>query len=704
MPAPFLTTPSNPRRTRIRPVVFWLMVCLLLAAHYLLAATAVRGKSVGFDEPAHITPGVSFWMSGDYRLNPSSGYLPMRVEGLAVWATASKLPVLKGELWDHSLAWAVSREWCEGLGEKYLETVYPGRLAAGFFSVFLGLAVACWSRKLFGDAGAIVSLVLYTFCPTMLGNGVLMTSDAAASLFFLLSLAAVWELFHHMTIPKLVIAGTALTCLALSKFSGVLILPVIAILIGLRTIYHRPIPMGWYSGREWSFRGPMRRIGVLLGAFGLLGLMVFGGIWAAYGFRYSLQPSSASIPPAFDHGWSVMKSIDSASAKLVLWIDSWHLLPQAFVQFMGINIYSTQGRSAFLNGEHSLIGWPVFFLYTFLVKTPLASLAVMVMAALGWGAYILKKGKGRRRDPSLLWFYRTAPLWVFVCVYMAVAVTSKINIGHRHILPVYAPLYILSGAAGWWLCKPRQWQALATSALLVLLMVETTLTWPNYLSYFNQSVGGSQNGYRHLVDSSLDWGQDLPALRTYLQREGLIAGSDSVGNLAAMSTDPRSGSTPVYLSYFGSVEPSIYGLHVRYLHSYFDYYKPQGPPQMMQGGVYCISATLLQNVYNQFPGHWNSAYEIAYKQLNQIVSEFANAPAGSEERRKLVELHGDKYWFEAFWKLDDIRFARLTAYLRKREPIHLVNGSILIYRVTDQDIREALTGPPPELDDSNVTE
>src|SRR5439155_13724202 len=133
---------------------------------------------------------------------------------------------------------------------------------------------------------------------------------------------------------------------------------------------------------------------------------------------------------------------------------------------------------------------------------------------------------------------RAAPLLVLLGVYWAAALVSHLNIGHRHLLPIYPPLFILAGGA-----LPRLRVPLAA-----LAVAEGLLAWPHYLAYFNPIAGGARNGYRHLVDSSLDWGQDLPGLQRH---------------------------HPAYLAYFGTGSPRYYGIVASLLPSFIGV--PPGP-------------------------------------------------------------------------------------------------------------------------------
>jgi hypothetical protein len=175
------------------------------------------------------------------------------------------------------------------------------------------------------------------------------------------------------------------------------------------------------------------------------------------------------------------------------------------------------------------------------------------------------------------------------------------------------------------------------------------------------------------VDSSLDWGQDLPGLKRWLERKGL-GGPDS---------------TPVYLYYFGTSRPSYYQIPARYLPGW-----PRREVIPLTPGVYCISATHLQRTFAPI-GRWCSYYENAYQERLPHMRTLLQADDAA--RKALLRPMGDLFWNDTFALFDELRMGRLCAFLRQREPEDSVGHSILIYTLTAEEIQQALYGPPPEL-------
>jgi hypothetical protein len=717
------------------------MVVLLLAIHYALAVTAASTKCNTFDEIVHIAGGYSYWQLNDYRLNPEGDALGQRLMALPLLLGDFKLPPHD----DSAAAWAPgdpSRYWrnCDlwNFGHQFFYN--PGnnpetmlRLSRSFmalFSVLLGLLVYLWSRRLFGPAGGIVSLALYALCPAFLANGPLSTMDLLASLCFLAALGAFWRMLHRVTFLSVLLSSLAMGALFLAKFSAVLAGPMLLVLLFARVFFGPPLELR-LAGTHWV-RGRLQRACVLFAAVIVHVLVVWGLIWVSYGMRYesftSVQQGRDKFYPAVRRYFDSPDNgvIAQAGQETARFVRDYHLLPEAYLHGFLITLDTTGGRYAFFNGDYSTTGWPTFFPYCLAVKTPLSILAFVLLAMLAAAAKrgLAKRGlaprpfavpvpfsrispkseKGtgtdfkqpNRSQSPFQALYQTLPLWVLMAVYMGSSVASHINIGVRHVLPVYAPALVLCGAAGLWFSPAFRLARVAAAAMLVLLAAETALVWPNYLAYFNPLAGGTSNGYKHVVDSSLDWGQDLPALKRWLD------GHSPAG-------------TPVYLSYFGTASPTWYGMkehgqdahethgqdghatpgiEVNRLPGYRNFDVPNRKLLVYRPGLYCISATMLQGVLDPMTAPWVFRLELRYRQLRD---KFAGlAAAKGLDPQSYLELLADNGWPDSLGEYDNLRTRRLIAYLRHRQPEANVNGSILVYRIGPKDIEQAFADPPAE--------
>jgi 4-amino-4-deoxy-L-arabinose transferase-like glycosyltransferase len=670
-------------------------VVVLLAVHWLLAFSSVYDKSPTFDEPVHLLGGYSYYLTDDYRLNAEAGVLPQRLAALPLWLGQVEFPTESRDianLQQAQAAWTAGDQITLSYQFFYQSRNDPVRMllwARGFMalvSVAMGVLVYFWSRRLFGAAGGMFSLAMFALSPAILANGPLAATDLTAALCFLLAIGCFWRMLHSLTLRRVLLSGAALGLLFLSKMSAPVILPMLLVLLVVRV--KKGLPLELAVG-QWKKRlGSRMEIGgALLGAVALNAVMVLVIIWTAYSWRYS----AFAGPVGKDQfAYPAVLKKPGLAHDVGEFCNEHRLLPQAYVYGMVFTVQEADRRSAFLNGEHYLTGRRAFFPYAFAVKTPLSGLIVLalaVAAALRWRA-----GKEGSPPPQQVRdvLYRTTPLWTLMLGFWLVTVNSHINIGLRHLLPAYGPMLVLVGICGTWLESKARLLSWLAKGVLAAALLECVLAWPNYLAYFNVFAGGGDNAYKHLVDSSLDWGQDLPGLREWLLKN-------------------RSEHEPVYLSYFGSGSPTWYGLTlddsaakmkpaipVRRLPGMFEMdMRRQGLDLWpLTGGTYCVSATMLQRIGDKAPGPWVDLYEQIYQEQAKQVRALLRKPP-DQIRATMAE--NPKYWWPLANSFRSLRLGRLCAYLRQRKPDANINYSILIYHLSDDEVREALEGPAAEL-------
>lgn len=623
-------------------------VAVLLALHVVLGTAAAMRQSVTVDEIFHVTGGYFFDRFGDYRLHTDNGVLPQRLHALPAVLAGAKPPPLEGsEYWRAADLQVVSYQFFYESGNDHWPLLLRARLVNMIFSVGIGLLVFVWARRLAGDLAGLIALVLSAFSPTLLAHGPLATTDAAAAFFLLASAGAFWVQLRDGGWISIALSAVVFGLACVSKYSAVLLLPV----YGLLALVHL-----------LSAAAAERKTGRVAVSFAVHGAVAWIVIWMCFGFRYGIV--APGLPPAdgFAAKWDWMLGHAGWQGVVIRQLCAHRVFPEGFL-FGYTNTYlGSLSRGAFLAGEFSNTGWRSFFPLAFLWKSTPAELAgaaiVAVAAGLHW----------RRLQP---WIVRLAPLLALAGIYGAVALASHLNIGHRHLLPLYPVLFVMTGVA---LARanvsPQLRLAFAGLAAGSQLFV-ATVTFPHYLAYFNAFAGGPSNGWRLLVDSSLDWGQDLPDLHTWLEKN---------------NSGPN--ASPVYLSYFGSGEPGYYHISARRL-PFVNGFKFAQPYVRLEPGVYCISATTLQQVYSVFRGPWTPAFETEYQRLRALEPLF-DAYARDPQRRAELERDAPAdQWRRTWTQYDLLRFARLCHYLRLRPPDANAGYSILIYRLDAREIRGA---------------
>lgn len=710
---------------------------MLLSLHAGLAVSSMARKSATFDEVVRLTSGVSYWVTGDYRLDPAEPPLAQMWAALPVLAGEYTFPDLDQPAWWISDAESIGRQFFFALDNDTDAILFRARVMIVLLSVACGALVFLWSRRLFGLWGGLMSAGLYAMSPNMLAHARLVTTETATCLFFVAALGALWWVLCEVRPLSVLACGLAMAGLFLSKMSAPLIIPVGVVMVAARLVF--TVPLRLRAGR-WStaVRNRFARVGVLIAPAVVVTLIAMGGLWAAHRFRFegmveAVDGRDRYCPPSpispDESSWDFVLEDAGLVGDLVERFRWRRLLPESYLYGVAFQFKALDMGYGFLCGERRVTGWWWFFPYCLAVKTPLALFGLLALAGVGaivrgrqaglavtdessarqprtdgpgaGGGPTEEPGEGGVRadshangadsHPSIAHAHaepagcRTDPMHdhdrmirtlgliaigTFLAVYWVLAIRSTVNIGHRHILPTYPFLFILAGGAvAWWRSwRPMRWVVLA---LTVAFAAASLWIWPDYLAYFNRLAGGPSRGYRHLVDSSLDWGQDLPALRRHLK--GVPTGPD------ARPPVPD----PIYLSYFGTDSPDRFDIDAAMLTSHMPWKMPR--LVTLRPGTYCISATMLQVMYVLPTNRWTETFESIYQLLRP---EMTAALAGTGKQ----DLPPSEV--SAFRLM---RFGRLCARLRLREPDELVGYSILVYELDDDALRQALVGEPVEV-------
>lgn len=706
------------------------VVAALLVLHLLVANAATWNKSATFDETAHIGNGFSFWATRDYRMAPDC-IVSQRWMTLPLYLAGFQGPPTDNEIWFNSDNWSYGRNLLYNTGNDWWAMLHIARFFNSLWDVGTGLIVYWWAARLFGVAGGFTALVLYLFNPTVMAHGSSVTTDAAAAFAFTASIAALWHMLHRVTPGNVLLSGVVVGLAFATKFTCVLLIPIGVLMAIVRLAGRRPMPVRGF-GRQWEVTSWWQQALVIGGLVVLHVLIAWVIIWTLFGFRFDMfRESQLGRDRLYTGDWeTVLKNArtplmpgegqrNGLPLKIIETARADHLLPEAYLYIFTSSLATTSARSAFLNGRYGIFGFASFFPYCFLYKTPLALFALAAAAAVGhFVRRIVQIKIEHKHAAKLLWngFYATSPLWILLAVYWLISITRGINIGIRHILPTFPTTAILVGSAGVWLYgiasrwnqgpvedpdDQRRFAALAPRvlqvgrgvviAMLVWFVGAVAFAFPNYLAYFNIAAGGTNQGYTHLVDSSLDWGQELPALKRWLD--------DNVYD--------KANRPEVFISYMGSSPPSKYGVQGLWLPCYFDIAAIEGGQvtsvsRNFRPGIYCISATMLQCVYNQssvgvsFAGPWRADFEHNYQMLNRLAATFQQNQGNQPALDAALATSRLPNWAVVANLFEHASFGRLCASLRHRTPDAVVNGAFLIYNITKSDLEKALVGPPVE--------
>ncbi|MBI3473551.1 MAG: glycosyltransferase family 39 protein, partial [Candidatus Solibacter usitatus] len=338
---------------------------------------------------------------------------------------------------------------------RYDRTLSLARLGILPFFWLASTVVFLWTRRCFGKPAGVAALLLFTSLPPVLAHAGLATTDMALAATLGAAFLALLEWLDRPGVMRTLWLGAALGLMALSKFSSLAFFPAALLVLAACRLKQRRPALSEIRGYA------LPALGALVLALALL--------WAGYRFSFGKTPFSDLSLPA----------------------------PEIYRGIQTVIDHNRGGHPGYLLGEYSEHGWWVYYLVALAVKTPLPFLALL--------------GVG-------LFFKRDIGLIAFVAGILLVAVFSRINIGIRHVLPVYIALAAIAGAGAIDLVRRGGWPARAGAALLLVLAATSALSHPDYLAYFNALAGSEPE--KILVDSDLDWGQDMKRLGQRLREVG----------------------------------------------------------------------------------------------------------------------------------------------------------------------------------------
>lgn len=565
----FAHVAGRPERRLLSVGGRWTAV-LVLCLYFTLGLQQIRHASLTFDEGPHLAVGYATLRTGDFRLQPVHIHPPLANVLAALpllldptlpdprtidgWEIASLSAVTDAVVW-------------QNLHPARLATA--GRVPILLLGILLGAVVYRWARERGGWRAGLLALTLCALDPNLIAHGALITTDMAATFFSVVTL----YVLNRQISPSTAQRGGAKAGLAspwgwmglgvlvglaqLAKVSSLLLVPVVGWL------------MLWVAFRATvesasRFTPHVSRFAFcVLRLAGLVFLPAFLVLWAGYGFQLTAVPGLPFPIPAGTHG----------------------------LIYRALQEHYTLGHPTFLMGRVSNHGWWWYFPVAFVLKTPLP---VLLLAA--WALYSAVSGQvsASSRQPSAITLHLArctssvfrSPLLLFPLLYAGSALFSSVNIGYRHLLPLLPSLSIVvSGQLSAISRQPSRLTShvarftshvsrLTISALLLWLAWGTLRTLPYPLTFFNELAGGPAGGYRYLVDSNLDWGQNLWDLKAWMAEQG---------------------ETHVYYAHYSPAAPRVYGINADFL--------PPDPravvftPWAPAPGLYAIGATVLQGPY-----------------------------------------------------------------------------------------------------------
>jgi hypothetical protein len=537
---------------------FFVLVFVLIGI-----ATLVQ-KSPTVDEPLHLFGGYSYLRWSDYRANPVTPPLPKLWAALPLLAFDIKDPrsprphwyALRGGSEDSPLI-DIARDmfFVDNDGERLF---FYAKLQMIVVGVLLGISVYLCSKRLFGVEAAVAALFIFALDPNILAHSQIIHGDISFTLFFFLGSYFFWLFLERASWPNLFLTSLFFGLAAITKYTYTAIVPVCLILGAARILSSRPQVAALGAPRE--VRSRWEKAALLAAVLISSGVTAYVFIWAAYGFHYHAIPGGENPLPM----QSVLPVPGSPLRPFAEFVGGYGLFPEAWI-YGQLFVLKYLSRTAYLLGEVSDGFWS-YFPIAFAVKTPVPTLVL-----LGTGLILLIRGRIDRN----VGFFLLIP--VLVCFFSAV--WSRMNIGLRHILVIYPFLFVFAGGAA-----AQLWRGGSRIKKYGLIMLAAWYiasciwTYPHYLAYFNEVAGGPKNGHKVLLDSNLDWGQDLKGLKRWMDDQGV---------------------TYIQFLYFGAVDPEYYGIDATYIPGNWVEWDPPATRQTEAPKFIAISAHLLYTPWRE---------------------------------------------------------------------------------------------------------
>jgi len=490
------------------------IVGALLCAVFILALVSSMGDSATNDEVAHIPAGYSYLVARDFRLNQEHPPLIKDLAAFPLLFLHVQFPFYHQGWTEYAFGqWVVGEEFLYNSGNNPDQILFWARVPMILVFLVLGLFLFYWAKRLAGLWSAFLVLVLYLFSPTFLAHGRLVTTDVGATFGFAASIFFFLRFLEKPSWKHTLLAGVALGLALLTKFSTVLLLPFLGFLAVAYILFR--------YDKNTFFLYTKRGLGILLTAGVLVG--------AVYQFHIAGYP----FEKAADDAKAVLSDALQLPKEEVAFSLPEHPLLRPYSHY-ALGFLRTIRRVGnitpeFFLGNVESSGWRYYFPVLYMTKVPLA-FHVLTFFALAACFFVARKNKDYSFARIKKWIQEHFDVFAvscFVVLYGALTIVLAINIGVRHLLPIFPFLYILValGVKTWIQEEQIRYKKTAKKVIVVGLLgwyiVSSASAFPDFLSYYNESVGGSKHGYTVALNSNYDWGQDIKRLVRWVKEHNI---------------------------------------------------------------------------------------------------------------------------------------------------------------------------------------
>ncbi len=484
-----------------------------------MSVHTAKSDSVSWDESQHLYSGWLSWEHGDFGYNPEVPPLIKMWDAIPLLRKGIKAPTYTGDPFKK-----------EGfvLGQRFLavngieRTLIPARIMASLLTVLLATTLFLCAKEMFGRNAALFALLLFCFDPNFLAHAAFVTTDIGAALTMLAAIYAFYRYVKRPSVPRMIVVAIAVGLTMTAKFTGVFIIPLLC-LIALIDLWQAK------GASRIPESASARQMVVAIAVASIIGV---GWVWAIYHFRYAARPAPLQLNPTSAE--YLQKLTSPLSRSVVTTLSRLHLLPEAYIYGLADTKISAGDLPSYLFGRTYSGASHWYFPAALVIKSTLPFLILLCITIV-----VALRGEWRMRREIV--FLAIPPAFLFV-----LSSSSDLGIGYRHLFPMFPLLYVLVAGCAAYLVSRNPKFAYAFAALLLWQVITTLAARPGLLAYANEAWGGPSKTHLYLSDSNVDWGQQLKAVRRYLE------------------THP---SQPCYFAYFaqGPVDFRDYGINCRVL-------------------------------------------------------------------------------------------------------------------------------------------
>jgi Dolichyl-phosphate-mannose-protein mannosyltransferase len=573
-----MTTDANPNVPTVQSFSqrwaagqFWWMIASCLIIQSALAVDCARQWTPTHDEFWHLPIGLRIWKTGRFDedvINP-----PL----VRLWASIPL--VIGGAISGGDGARQDFGEIAKGFWNANLEKdefwFLLGRLMIIPCAAISALAIAVWTRAWYGDRAAIVAVLLWASCPTVLANSAIVTHDMPLTTGWLVTLFTLVRFAEKPCWRRSLQFGGALGIAILAKLTAIILIP-LCIVLWFVLRFRTSIPSGMNvpsaelqtsdaglkTAPKWIVLAAQ-----FVAAFGFSVLLInacylFHGTGGTIASLTFVSPQMKSVQQSLSWiGWLPVPFPSD-------FIAAFDRLAQDLGQLHPVYLDNTWSSHPF--------AW--YYAAALAYKLPLGTIILILF---GFAGFVWPRPGSSDRRYGLFLLIAAVSLPIL-------ASRSANQIGIRYILPTFPVLFIFAGQAARWL--PFQKASTSFRALvrrvvwgLVIAAPLSLRFHPHHMAYFNEAAGGPVNGGWHLLDSNIDWGQDLHGLRDYLDQHRI---------------------TDIGLAYYGTVLPSSIGINAH-----------DPPFRLPRAGWYAISVNYVHGRPHVFGNHEGASVRVGLGEL-----------------------------------------------------------------------------------------